>query len=255
MKRSSFSWFTALVLVITLTGCGAVFVNLGAKNEPLTDHLKDPSSLKAKVVVPPEQRLASNFEDGTPNVNPKLINGGGGSWNAFSFGGNTVNNPFVMDGGANGTKKAAHLFGSLVNKGDNSYPAFTLVMKPKASGFYDASAFSGIRFYYKCPATDKTLFRRLTVPIGATLPSSGGGTCQDGCYNHFGADLTSSADWTLVKEAFNTFKRSPGWGSPVNPPDFTDHLNEIVDFEWSNSTGNTAGTAAVDFWVDEVEFY
>lgn len=255
MKRSSFSWFASLGLAAALTGCGAVFVNLGAKNEPLVDGLKDSSTMKAKVVVSAEQRLVSNFEDGTTNVNPKLINGGGGSWNAFSYAGNTVNNPFVMDGGANGTKKSAHLFGTLTNKGDNSYPSFTLVMKPKSSGFYDASAFSGISFYYKCPTADQTLYRRLTIPIGATLPTSAGGSCQDGCYNHFGVDLSSSAEWVLVKKAFNDFKRSPGWGSPVNPPDFTDHLNEIVDFEWNNSTGNTAGTAGVDFWVDEVEFY
>jgi hypothetical protein len=55
--------------------------------------------------------------------------------------------------------------------------------------------------------------------------------------------------------AFSTFKRSAGWGSPVNPPDFTDHLAEIADFEWNNGSGNTAGTYGVDFWVDEVELY
>jgi hypothetical protein len=255
MKSTSLSWVAALGFAMALTGCGAVFVNLGAKNEPLVDGLKDPATMKAKVVVPHEQCIVSDFEDGTTKVNPKLVNGGGGSWNAFSYAGNAVNSPFVVDGGANGTKKSAHLFGTLTNKGDNSYPSFTLVMKPKSAGFYDAGAFSGISFYYKCPPTDQTLYRRLTVPIAATLPTSGGGTCQDGCYNHFGADLSSSADWALVKKAFNTFKRSPGWGSPVNPPDFVDHLNEIVDFEWNNSTGNTAGTAGVDFWVDEVEFY
>ena len=111
-------------------------------------------------------------------------------------------------------------------------------------------------FNYKCPPTDQTLYRKISVPIGGTLPTSAGGSCQDGCYNHFGADLSSSADWVPVKLDFKSaFKRSPGWGSPVNPPDFTDHLNEISDFEWNNATGNVAGSAGVDFWVDEVEFF
>lgn len=255
MKRDRSTWLLLLGVAALVAGCGARLVNLGAKDEPLTDGLKDPAALKAKVVVPAEQRLVSNFDDGTRTVNPKLFNGGGGSWSAFSYGGNTVNDPFVVPGGANGTPMAAHLFGTLVNKGDNQYPAFTLTFKPKAAGLYDAGAFTGIRFYYKCPPADKTTFRTLGIPIAATLPASSGGTCQDGCYNHFRSELPASADWTVLSLAFNTFKRQAGWGSPVNPPEFTDHLNEIVDFEWSNNVGNTAGSFPVDFWVDEVEFY
>jgi hypothetical protein len=134
MKRNPFSWFIVSAFALGLTGCGATLVNLGSKNEPLVDGLKDPASLRAKVVVPPEQRVVSNFDDGTTNVNPKLINASGGSWNAFSYGGNTVNSPIVVDGGANATPKAIHIFGTLTTLADNSYPAFMLVLKPTASG-------------------------------------------------------------------------------------------------------------------------
>jgi hypothetical protein len=55
--------------------------------------------------------------------------------------------------------------------------------------------------------------------------------------------------------AFADLKRQSGWGGPVVPPEFTEHLAEIMGFEWSHSSGNVAGTTGVDFWVDEVEFY
>jgi hypothetical protein len=55
--------------------------------------------------------------------------------------------------------------------------------------------------------------------------------------------------------AFSDLKRAPGWGSPVTPPDFTDHLGKIIDVEWVDGSGNNAGTYKIDYWVDEVEFY
>ncbi len=245
-----------LLLGLLTAGCGAVFVNEGSKVDYLAEGLKDPATSKAKLVVPADQKLIGNFEDGSTRANPKLYGSNGeGSWAAYSFGGNAANSDFVVSGGANGTLKAAHLFGSLVNKGDNSYPSYTLTAKLKSAGLYDASAFSGIRFYYKCPPTDTTLFRRMAIPIAPTMPSSAGGTCSDGCYNNFGYDLGPTADWALKTVAFTDLKRAPGWGSPITPPDFTDHLAEIMDLEWGHNAGNTAGTYKVDMWVDEVELY
>ena len=204
-----------LAAAACLSGCGAVWVNQGAKNEPLVDGLRDPSLAKAKVVVAPEQKLISDFENGSIDVNPKLLNGGGGSWNAYTYGGNTINNPFVVDGGANGTQKAVHIFGALLNKGDGQYPSFTLTAKLRSSGLYDASPFSGIGFYYKCPPTDTTPYHKISIPIAATSPTSGGGTCTDGCYNHFGFDLKGGPDWEKLKLPFSAFKRAAGWGSPI----------------------------------------
>jgi hypothetical protein len=247
--------FFCIALLLFFCGCGAVLVNEGSKAEPLTDGLKDPSQVKAKVVVSSDQKVVSDFEDGSTQMNPKLYGAVGGSFSAFSFGGNRVNNPFVLAGGANGTKMAAHLFGTLLNKGDNQYPAFSLQAKFTDKGTYDASAFQGIRFYYKCPADDQATGRRFIVPISATLPGSAGGTCSDGCYNHFGADLSPTGDWALKTIAFSDLKRQSGWGSMITPPDFVDHLKELVSLEWDHSSGNTAGSYNIDFWVDEVEFF
>jgi hypothetical protein len=245
----------ALFFISLLTGCGAVLVNEGAKQEPLTDGLRDPAATQAKVNVPADQKVVGNFDDGGTNMNSKLYGSGSGTWSAFSYGGNTVNNPYIVAGGANGTAMAVHLFGTLVNKGDNSYPAFTLQGKLKSSGYYDAGNFSGVRFYYKSPSSDKATGQRFKFTIGATLPTSNGGTCTDGCYNHFGADLKTSGDWSLNSYSFGDLKRQSGWGGAVIPPDLVDHLKEVVGLEWAHDAGNSAGSYPIDFWVDEVEFF
>ncbi|HTC20913.1 MAG TPA: hypothetical protein VK859_08695 [bacterium] len=243
----------ASCLAVLLAGCGAVLVNEGAKNEPLTDGLKNPADMAAKVNVPADEKVICNFDDGSTNMSPKLY-GGGGNWNTVISGG-SITTPFIVSGGANGTAMAAHIVGTLVNKGDGTYPSFTLQAMFKNSGTYDASMFEGIRFYYKCPIDDKAPARRFNVTIPATLPSNNRGTCTDQCYNHFGADLSETGDWAQKSYAFGDLKRQPGWGSIVTPPDFTDHLKEIVTMEWSHNAGNTAGSYAIDYWVDEVEFF
>lgn len=240
---------------IFLVGCGAVFVNKGSKEEPLTDGLRNPEAAQVKVVVPAEQKVIGNFDDGSTNMNPKLYGSGSGTWSAFTYGGNTINSQFVVSGGANGTPMAAHIFGTLNNKGDGTYPAFTLSGKLKASGYYDASPFTGFRFYYKCPATDTASTRRLSFAIAPTVPTSAGGTCADNCYNHFGADLSVTGDWAQKSYNFTDLKRGAGWGSAVLPPDLVDHLKEVIDIEWSHNSQNIAGTCNIDYWVDEVEFF
>ncbi len=246
--------FLCLSVVFLLAGCGAVLINEGSKSEPLSDGLKDPANSAPKIVIPPDQALISNFEDGSVRMNPKLYGMKGGLWTVNIYSG-TVDTPLVVPGGANGTAMALHVSGTLINKGDNSYPSFVLSGKFKRSGFYDASPFHGIRFYYKCPADDQATSHRFNIPIAATVPSSGGGICSDGCYNHFGADLVQTLDWVKKDLPFTNLKRGSGWGSPVSPPDFTDHLKEILDVEWVDANGNSQGNCKIDYWVDEVEFY
>jgi len=250
------SFFLSVVFGISfLAGCGAVFVNEGSKNASLALGLPNPNANQKKVIVPKEACVIGNFDDGSKNVNSKLFNGGGGQWLAITEGGNTVDSDFVVDGGANNSPKAARVFGKLTDKGDKVYPSFQLQGKLKDSGYYDASAFTGIKFYYKCPATDAALKRRFAIGTAPTLPTSGGGACASDCYNNFGADLALTPDWTQKVYAFADLKRESGWGSPVTPPDLTDHLKEFIDLEWANSANNAAGTYNIDYWVDEVEFF
>jgi hypothetical protein len=252
-KKSIF--LTSLLGAVLLTGCGAVFINEGSKDASLAKGLANPNSNQKKVNVPKEAKVMNNFDDGSKTFSPKLYGNPGGAWMAFSFGGNTTNKEIIADGGANGTPKCAHVFGTLIDKGDAAYPAFTLSGKFKDSGTYDASPFTGLKFYYKSPATDQALKRRFAIGTTPTLPVADGGTCTDGCYNHFGADLSPSPDWVLKSYNFADMKRESGWGSPVTPPDLTDHLKDFINIKWDHSANNAAGSYNIDYYVDEVEFF
>jgi hypothetical protein len=254
---ASSKWFLILVGTLGisfLTGCGAIFINEGSKEYSRTDNLQNPDENKPKVIVPPEQCRISDFQDSSTDVNSKLFGASGGTWIAFSFGGNTVNSPFLVPGGANGDKMAAHIYGTLTDKGDASYPSFTLSCQFTQSGLYDASNFTGIKFYYKCSSKDQALKRRLALGTAPTLPASAGGNCAANCFDHFGTALHSSEDWAVYNLKFTDLTRE-GWGAPVTPPDLVDHLKEFINISWNNSANNTAGSYPIDFWVDDVEFF
>jgi hypothetical protein len=254
---ASSKWFFVIVGTLglsVLTGCGAIFINEGSKEYSRVDGLQNPDENKPKLTIPPEQCVISDFQNSSTNVNAKLFGASGGTWIAFSFGGNVVNNPFLVEGGANGDKMAAHIFGTLTDKGDSSYPAFTLQCQFNQSGLYDASNFNGIKFYYKCPSKDQALKRRFCLGTAPTLPASAGGNCSSNCFDHFGAVLNPSEDWVAYNLKFTDLSRE-GWGAPVTPPDLVDHLKEFINLTWNNSANNTAGSYGIDFWVDDVEFF
>ncbi len=254
------SLLSFVLLASVLAGCGAVFVNEGSKNASLAVGLANPNAAGAKKAdVPKDAKIVCSFDDGSTNMNSKLYGGSSGAWSAFSYAGNENNinsKAFVVAGGANSTSMAAHIFGTLVDKGDASYPEFDLSGKFRDSGYYDASNFEGIKFYYKCTGDDSALKRRFAICTAPTLPHSEGGTCTEGCYNHFGADLSPTAgEWVLKSYAFADMKRESGWGSPVTPPDLVDHLKEFMNIKWGHAANNAAGSYKIDFWVDEVEFF
>lgn len=240
-----------------MAGCGAVFVNEGSKNASLAEGISNPGGTQTKKAnVPKEGRLVINFDNGAKAVNPKIYGGASGDFMAFSFDGNTTNNDIIGDGGANGTPKAGHVYGTLVDHGNAKYPEFDFQLKFKESGNYDATPFSGIKFYYKCGNGDKAIKRRFAIGTAPTLPASDGGTCSDQCYNHFGLDLgPTGGEWVQKTLSFADAKRESGWGAPVTPPDLTDHLKEFVTIKWAHSANNAAGTYTIEYWVDEVEFY
>lgn len=255
VRFRGFSFWLGTAAISLLAGCGAVFLNEGSKDASLSAGLRNPQAVKAKVDVPPDEAIVGNFDDGSKNVNPKLFGGSGGQWMAISSGGGgTIDSDFIADGGANGTPKAAHIYGKLTDKGDKSYPGFQLQVHLKDGGYYDASNFSGVQFYYKCPSDDTCLKRRFGIGMAATLPGDQGGTCASNCYDNFGADLAPSDNWVKKTLVFTDIKRE-GWGGAVIPPDLTDHLAEFINFAWTHSANNTAGTFNVDYWVDEVSFF
>jgi hypothetical protein len=246
----------SFVGISLLVGCGAVFVNEGSKNANLAEGIANPSANKPKINVPPDQRIVCNFEDGSNSINPKLFGGATGNWIDYGGADGTPPSPnFVVAGGANGTKMAAHIFGVLIDHGDGKYPEMAMEGNFNKSGNYDASAFTGVKFYYKCPIDDQAKKRRFVVGTAPTLTTAEGGTCTDQCDNHFGNMLETENDWVQKVYNFSDLKRESGWGSAVTPPDLTDHLKEFVLLGWKHSGDNNAGTYTIDFWVDEIEFY
>jgi endoglucanase len=147
----------------------------------------------------------------------------------------------MTPGGANGSKLAAHMTGT-VGTGAKVFVGMGFnFVDPK--GQYDASRYQGISFWAKKGpgSADKA---KLKVPDVATDPD--GKVCQD-CFNDFGLDLTLSDEWTQYTIPFTAMKQDKTWGSPH--PDGIDPSRLYgLQFQF-----NQAG-AAFDMWLDEVEF-
>jgi hypothetical protein len=248
--------YTLIALVVALlAGCGAVFINQGAKDATLAMDLAPPEHAKPRVDVKPEQKNISNFEYGDKNINRNLYGKPDGGWMVVTWGANKVSPDFIVEGGADHSQMAAHVFGTLIDRGDSQYPGFMLMGRFKNIGYYDASPFNGIRFFYKCPLEDNSPKHRFSITTAQTVPVANGGTCKRGCWNHYGADLEASDDWQLKSYDFTDLKRESGWGSPVMPPDIVEHLTEFINLQWAHSGMNMPAKYNVDYWVDEVEFF
>jgi hypothetical protein len=147
----------------------------------------------------------------------------------------------MTPGGANGTKYAARMTGT-VGGGSPAYVGMGFnFVDPKGS--YDASKYQGIRFWAKKGpgSADKV---KLKVPDAATDPD--GKLCKE-CYNDFGRDLTLKNEWTEYVVPFYLMKQDPTWGSP-HPANIDSSKIYSVQFQF-----NQAGQP-FDLWVDEVEF-
>ncbi len=189
--------------------------------------------------------------DGENNSNQIAdIQGRGGYWYTFvDDAGSTVvpeagknGGTFQMtEGGANGTKYAAHMSGT-VGGGNAVYVGMGFnFVDPK--GQYDASKYKGVKFWAKKGpgSADKV---KLKVPDKATDPD--GKICKE-CFNDFGMDLTLRDEWTEYVIPFSSMKQDKTWGSPH--PDGVDPATIYgMQFQF-NQTGQP-----FDMWLDEIEF-
>lgn len=144
-------------------------------------------------------------------------------------------------GGANGTKYAAHMTGTVAGSGSVYVGMGFNFVDPK--GQYDASKYKGITFWAKKGpgSADKV---KLKVPDVSTDPD--GKICKE-CFNDFGLDITLTDEWTQYTIPFRAMKQDKTWGSP--------HADAIdpgkiygMQFQF-----NTPGSN-FDMWLDEVEF-
>jgi len=189
--------------------------------------------------------------DGENNSNQIAnIQDRGGYWYTFSDEeGSTVvpesgkhGGTFQMtEGGANGTKYAAHMTGT-VAKSNSAYVGIGLNFVDPM-GQYDASKYKGITFWAK-KGPGSAAVTRLKVPDVDTVPE--GKVCSQ-CYNDFGMDITLNDDWTQYTIPFTSMKQDKTWGSP-HPDGIKPNTLYGIQFQFKEP-----GTS-FDFWLDEIEF-
>ena len=236
--------------IVTLVLGGLLSLTVGCSGlKPKVDVTgADVKNSAAGKACPKETGLIA---DGETNSNQIAdIQDRGGYWYTFvDDAGSTVvpeagknGGTFQMTpGGANGTKYAAHMTGT-VGGGNAVYVGMGFnFVDPK--GPYDASKYKGIKFWAKKGpgSVDKV---KLKVPDAQTDPD--GKICKE-CYNDFGMDLILKDEWTEYVIPFFAMKQDPTWGSPH--PDGIDSSKIYgVQFQF-----NQAGQP-FDMWLDEVEF-
>jgi endoglucanase len=212
------------------------------------------SATSPELLGSPEGRACSGdgvIDDGEDGNNQILTHGGrGGYWYTFvDETGSSVTptagsqgGTFEMTaGGANGTKQAAHMTGS-ISTSNIVYGGMGFnFVDPK--GQYDASKYTGITFWAKKgPGSTKNV--RLKMPDINTDPD--GGICSE-CFNDFGADLQFSDEWQKYVILFDDMKQLKGWGSPRKSSIEKGTLYAI-QFQVNDKGSN------YDIWVDEIAF-
>ncbi len=167
--------------------------------------------------------------------------------------------PLLASPGANGTSTCVHMVGTVTDPGNASYPAILLAipLEMAGSGRYDASLFSGIKFYYKVAASDTASTRVFSIPIVKTSVAPAG-TCAtyNTCYNNFSVSYApTGGSWALATIPFKSMTRG-NYGGSFTPSDLSGvNLQEFLSLQWSEGNQNVPATVNVDFSVDEVQFF
>lgn len=171
----------------------------------------------------------------------------------------------LVSPGAAGTADCLHVFGTINDPGNATYPEIQMQVplekSASVSAYYDASFFTGIQFYIKTAGSDTAGKRIFSMPIAQTQPSSAGGDCNpsaalNACYNDFFITYNNTnGAWQLVTAPFSSFTRG-NYGSAVTPTTLSGtNLQQILMLDWLESNNNVAGFINVDFSVDQIQFY
>lgn len=177
--------------------------------------------------------------NGSPLVTPLLVSGSGL--------------------GAANTNSCVQMQGTVIDPGNASYPAILLSIPidTNGNGRYDASLFTGIRFYIKTAPGDTAGSRSFSIPIVKTSVAPAG-TCAtyNSCYNGFAQAYNNTGGaWTPVNIVLASMVRG-NYGGAISPTTLSGtNLQEILGLQWSEGNQNVPGTVNVDFSVDEIQFY
>jgi endoglucanase len=183
--------------------------------------------------------LIDDGEDNDSQIN--TIGERGGYWysNKDEYGSTIepVGDFKMAEGGAEGSKYAARMKGTMAAGGPNIYPYVSIgfnLSNPKAP--YDVGKAQGIQFWAK--GSGKVRFK---TPDVMTDPA--GEICTN-CYNDFGVDIFFDDDWQRYTVPFAKMEQQPGWGDRA-PRVAKDRLFAVA---WQ------FGTASKDYdiWVDNI---
>jgi len=234
------TWTLAMLLGLTL--------GLGACKKKVAITGADAKSSEEGRACPKSTGLIADGENNSNQIAD--IQGRGGYWYTFvDDAGSTVvpeagknGGTFQMaPGGANGTKFAAHMSGT-VGGGNAVYVGMGLnFVDPKGS--YDASRYKGITFWAK-KGPGSVAKVKLKVPDAATEPD--GKLCTE-CFNDFGMDITLTDEWTQYTVPFAAMKQEKNWGSP-HPAGIDASKLYGVQFQFKDPGSK------FDMWLDELEF-
>jgi endoglucanase len=186
------------------------------------------------------------IEDGEDGDNQTLVRGGrGGYLYTFKDARGTTITPdrefTTSAGGANGSRQALRIRGTLADAGDVYAGVGLSLTEPK--GPYDASRYEGLAFHAR-RGPDALASVRLKVPDVNTDPD--GGACSE-CHNDFGIDFQVTEEWTRYVVRFADLQQQSGWGEPR--PAAIDAAR-LYSVQWQVATRG----ARYDLWIDDVTF-
>jgi hypothetical protein len=103
----------------------------------------------------------------------------------------------------------------------------------------NASSFAGIKFRAKGPGTVRVSFN-----MPETVPKDNGGTCTEGCWDHYGKPFLLSDHWEEYAARWEKLQQG-GWGAETRfDPTRLLGLNFSADPK----------ALPIDFWIDDIEF-
>jgi hypothetical protein len=242
-----------LYFIVLLTSLGAI--HSGCQTQYPTNFQPPAANSPSPMVI--------NFEgsgSAVTTVNPNLAEAGTPNGKVYQPGtvgllpgGSAMT---IVSTGTAGVTQSLHVYGEVTGTQlqltillDPGSPA----VPPNPGGLYNASLFTGVKFYMMVAGDDTTSPKFFSIPIAQTMPTTNLGTCSTGCYDHFGYSYGSTnGQWQLLTLDFSSLKRQ-GYGSAITPSTLTGtNLEQFVQLQWQE---NSTGTSNADFWIDEVQFY
>jgi hypothetical protein len=204
-----------------------------------------PAPLKrcANGTVAAADGLIDDFEDGN-NQSAEQAGRSGYWFTAVDTAGSSIAPQGELkpsNGGANGSKLAGHVSGKTAPE-QAAWGAVFGVGLLRDNQLYDASKYAGVSFWAKVGGKSGKSFRFKVSDVN-THPA--GKVCTDGCWNHFGSELTLSTEWKEYTIPFTDLKQEEYWGSP-RPATVTS--NQLVSLDWTVLRGQE-----FDLWLDDIK--